>query len=92
MKLEIFEENESLIEDVRGNRSFYSQIGYLHRSDSRFPVRIKIPRKGDEPPYKAGFYEISDLSYRVNNYEKLEIDPYNLVLTAVDPEKSKRGR
>ncbi len=92
MQIEIFEENEHLIEDVRGTNKFYSQVGYVHKSDSKYPVKIKIPRRGDDQPYKAGIYEISDVNYRINSYEKLELDPYNLILVAVDAEKPKRAR
>lgn len=92
MRIEIFEEDQRLIEDVRGTRSFYSQIGYLHKADSKYPVRFKIPMRGDVLPHQPGTYEISDSSFRVNNFEKLELDPYNLTLVESTEVKAKRAR
>ena len=47
--------------------------------------------RGDEQPHQPGIYDIADSSFRINNFEKLELDPYNLVLVEVKLESKKTG-
>lgn len=80
MKVEIFKEDAVIIEESRGEKKFYSQKAYLHKSGSRFPLEFKLSRKKSDHPYPAGMYQIDDTSYRINNYGKLELNPFEIAL------------
>lgn len=77
----IEKENEIASPRTVGTRTVLEQIGYVKLPTHKYPVRIKftVP-EGHSAPYKAGTYEVSPENFRLGKYEKLELNPFELIL------------
>lgn len=81
--IEIFPENASInSQKLPNGRMIYSQVGYVQLS-GKYPREISIPLEDKQPAYKTGKYWLDLTSYHVNQYGKLELQPYKLVLVPI---------
>ena len=85
MLIEIYpEDSVKLVRHVRStNKNFFYQKAYAHKQGTKFPVEIQISLEESQSPYTPGRYQISDESYKVNNFGRLELDPFRLSLIPV---------
>ncbi len=71
----------------RPARTVYWQNAYMYNG-GRYPVAVQIPLDEGVPPNPAGEYEIHPSSFQVSKYNKIEINPYNVILTPVKTNKA----
>lgn len=77
----IEKEDENAITRQIGQKTIREQNGYVKLPTHKYPVRIKfaIP-EGHATSYKAGTYDISPANFQIGKYEKLELNPYEMIL------------
>lgn len=86
--IEIFKENEIVdvrelpANEKRGALKLYSQIAYAH-TGGKFPVEFKLPLEDGQPHYTAGKYYLTQDSFKVGQFDRLEFDR-NLKLVLVN--------
>ncbi|WP_345854867.1 single-stranded DNA-binding protein [Shewanella algae] len=65
------------------------QIGWMWNG-SRFPVQVQIPLEDGQPPYAPGDYSIHVSNFRANRFQKIELDPFKLILVPYVDKQSKQ--
>lgn len=92
MKIEIiqgYDQVQSRVVPMKDGtkREMFHQSAYMHQGGA-FPVMFNVPIDSPNDAYPVGEYRISASSYKLNNYNNLELDKYNLVLESVQSIKS----
>ncbi|QYJ87853.1 G5P family DNA-binding protein [Shewanella mesophila] len=67
-------------QDGKPDRTIYWQRGYMYNG-GRYPVEVQIPLEEGVPPNPAGEYEIHPSSFQVSRFGKIEVNPFNVLLT-----------
>ncbi len=65
--------------DGKPDRTNYWQNGYMYNG-GRFPVLIEIPLEEGQSAYVAGDYEIHPSNFQASKYNKMELNPFKLIL------------
>lgn len=60
-------------------RTVYWQRAYMYNG-GRYPVEVQIPLEEGVPANPAGEYEIHPSSFQVSRFNKIEVNPFNVVL------------
>lgn len=64
----------------RAARTVYEQKVYADMGGI-FPVMFKISHDDHNAAYPVGEYELAPSSFKINQYDQLELDRYNIRLT-----------
>jgi hypothetical protein len=73
--------------DGKPARNVYWQVAYMYNG-GRYPVRVEIPMEEGVPAYPAGFYQLHTSCFQASKYNKIELNPFNLVLVPFDEKKN----
>ena len=65
--------------DGKPDRNVFWQNGYMYNG-GRFPVLVEIPLEEGQPAYPPGDYEIHPSSFQANKYNKMELNPFKVLL------------
>jgi hypothetical protein len=68
----------------RDNKPYFEQKAYAHFGGA-FPQEFVMRLESPANAYAIGKYIIKSESFRVNQYRKLELNPYGLVLEHITP-------
>lgn len=49
------------------------QFGYVHLAGERYPVKIELTLSDEQPAYAPGSYTLSDGSFFVGRFDRLEL-------------------
>ncbi|AXH73370.1 MAG: helix-destabilizing protein [Inoviridae sp.] len=63
----------------KSDRRVFWQVGYMNNG-GRYPVRIEIPMEESQRAYTAGVYSIHPSSFQASKYNKIELNPFSIVL------------
>lgn len=81
MKIEIRDSRDIARQGEKNGRRWQirEQVGYIHLVDKPYPVEIRFSLDADQPPYPAGEYEISESTFFVGKFQRLEVGRLRLV-------------
>ena len=74
----------------RPARTVYEQQAYAHLGGV-FPVMFKITHEDHNAAYPVGKYKISDSSFKINQYDQLELDRFNFRLVPLNESDLKKA-
>lgn len=70
-------------------KQFHEQNALMWTAGSKWPTQIKLRHDNADHPYPVGEYEISDSSFRVNQWGSLELNPFGTTLIPREESKKK---
>lgn len=72
MKIEFLDDevNERVVDSNGKKHIFRTQRAYVQLDGKPYPVEVNI-QLWDKKPYKPGFYELTDKSFKVDKYRNL---------------------
>ena len=79
MKVSILKGHEQVQQKQVKDRTFYEQLAYAHLGGA-FPVEFRLTVRDAHSGYPVGDYELDPGSFRVNQFNSLEINRFELKL------------
>jgi hypothetical protein len=76
---------------TRENKPYYVQKAFVHNGGA-FPVEFEMRIESPAHAYQVGKFEIDPASFRVNQYKKLEISPFDLKLKPLNQAQLKDAK
>ena len=79
IKIELNANDCAVITREANGNTFHEQQAYLH-TGSAYPMPFKIPLRNPGAAKPSGQYTLDPSSFKVNQYQALELDRWNLKL------------